>query len=192
MAELLRFRPALVRGCERIARMRALGSQPPPPPPAPGWRGSSATSVAILRRPSCTRKVLTSPALQSPQAPCSRAPIPDLLLGRRQGRPGRARLAVRGPELTAARMGEFRSEWSGMPADAEITPFAQLPQATGAGIRECDFPPVPEAGHGLQRDGGTLVRDVLPLDPQELRLWLHRLRPRRAWSQPADFIRDLL
>jgi hypothetical protein len=36
--ELLRFRPALVRSWERIARMRALGSQPPPPP-APGWRG---------------------------------------------------------------------------------------------------------------------------------------------------------
>ncbi|MEA2589304.1 MAG: hypothetical protein QOH66_2231, partial [Actinomycetota bacterium] len=30
MAELLRFRPALVRSWERIARMRALGSQPPP------------------------------------------------------------------------------------------------------------------------------------------------------------------
>src|SRR3984893_13853733 len=156
-----------------------------------------SSGQALPRSPFCDglharEKLLTCPAPQPPRAPCSRAPIPDLLLGRRQGRPGRARLAVRGPELTAARMGEFRSEWSGMPADAEITPFAQLPQATGAGIRECDFPPVPEAGHGLQRDGGTLVRDVLPLDPQELRLWLHRLRPRRAWSQPADFIRDLL
>jgi hypothetical protein len=32
-AESLRFRPALVRSWERIARMRALGSQPPPPAP---------------------------------------------------------------------------------------------------------------------------------------------------------------
>src|SRR5258708_5700311 len=31
--ELLRFRPTLVRSWERIARLRALGSQPPPPAP---------------------------------------------------------------------------------------------------------------------------------------------------------------
>src|SRR5437667_8444481 len=43
-AETARFRPELsisdqpwVRSWERIARMRALDSQPPPP--APGWRG---------------------------------------------------------------------------------------------------------------------------------------------------------
>src|SRR3984893_11597171 len=46
--ELLRFRPAMVRGWERIARMRALGSQPPPHPALgggrPAWRSSPSIS----------------------------------------------------------------------------------------------------------------------------------------------------
>ena len=59
--ETARFRPELfisaqpwVRSWERIARMRALGSQPPPP--APGWRGCPdkpypGIRLAIVRRP---------------------------------------------------------------------------------------------------------------------------------------------
>ena len=47
----LRARP-LARSWERIARIRALGSQPPPPPP--GWRGAPEKPyprLVILRQP---------------------------------------------------------------------------------------------------------------------------------------------
>jgi hypothetical protein len=141
---------------------------------------SACTGSRSLGSPCAT---LSAP--QSPRAPRSRAPIPDLLLGRRQGRPGRARLAVRGPELTAARMGKLRSKWSGMPALAEIAGLAKLTGPSGVGVCQRDFPAVPEARHGLQRDCRPLVRGVLPPDTQELRLRLHRLRPSRVWNQPA-------
>jgi hypothetical protein len=64
-----------------------------------------------------------------------------------------------------------------MPALAKVACFAPSPSAPGAGVGERDLPAVPEARHGLQRDCGTLLRGVLPPDPYELRLWLHRFKP---------------
>jgi hypothetical protein len=73
-------------------------------------------------------------------------------------------------------MGEFRSQWTGIPAIAEVARFAQLPQASGAGVSECYFPAVPKTERGLDCDRGALLRGVFPADPQELRLWLHRFQ----------------
>jgi hypothetical protein len=73
-----------------------------------------------------------------------------------------------------------------MPALAEIAGLAKLPGASGVGVCQRDFPAVLEARHRLERDCRPPIRGVLPPDPQELRFWLHRLRPSRAWSQPAS------
>jgi hypothetical protein len=63
-----------------------------------------------------------------------------------------------------------------MAARAEIAFFPPPASASGAGVGERDFPAVPQARHGLQRDWATLFRGVLPSDPQELWLWLlHRV-----------------
>src|SRR5205823_2847083 len=79
-----------------------------------------------------TPVTLGSAAPQSRRVPCSRAPIPDLLPGAgRWERPGHARLAVRGPELTAVRLGEFLCQWSRTAALAQITGVADFPGATG-------------------------------------------------------------
>jgi hypothetical protein len=75
-------------------------------------------------------------------------------------------------------LGKLRSEWSGMPALAEVAGVTQPPTTTGTRVRERDFSAVPEASHGFQRDCGAPLRGVLPLDPQELRVWLHRSRQR--------------
>jgi len=64
-----------------------------------------------------------------------------------------------------------------MAALAQIAGFPQAPKASGAGMGERDLLAVPQARHGLQRDGGALLRGLLPPDPQELRPGLHRFTP---------------
>ena len=59
-----------------------------------------------------TPVTLGKAAPQSARVPCSRVSIPDLSLGGAPSTAGRARLAVRGPELTAVRMGGLLCEWS--------------------------------------------------------------------------------
>jgi hypothetical protein len=78
-----------------------------------------------------------------------------------------------------ANWGELRCEWSGMSAFAEIAGVPSPPSASGTGMGQRDFPAVPEARHGLQRDGGALLRCVFPPDSQELWWWrrLHRFTP---------------
>jgi hypothetical protein len=64
-----------------------------------------------------------------------------------------------------------------MVAQAEVTGLAPPAGASGAGVGEGDPPAMPQARHGLQRDRATLLRGLLPADPQELWLWLHRFEP---------------
>jgi hypothetical protein len=93
---------------------------------------------------------------------------------------GRAcQAAVRGPELTGKRIGRVRSDGSGMASLAEIAGLSPPASASGAGVCEGDFPAMPQARHRLQCDCGTLLRGLLPPDPQELWLWLHRFEPVR-------------
>jgi hypothetical protein len=79
---------------------------------------------------------------ESPRAPCSRAPIPDLLLSaERRERPG-------GPACYQGtrgdyELGDLRSEWSGMAALAQIAGIAPPPSAPGAEMREGDLLTVP-------------------------------------------------
>jgi hypothetical protein len=63
-----------------------------------------------------------------------------------------------------------------MAALAEIAGIAPPPGASGAGVREGDFLAMRKAKNGFQGDRGALLRRVLPPDPHELRLWLHRFK----------------
>jgi len=93
--ELLRFRPALVRSWERIARIRALGSQPPPP--APGWRAEVRTSHP--RNPArhiataCITHIFSAPLPggRPELSPRSGGPGPSTRGWHRRGRPLRCR-----------------------------------------------------------------------------------------------------
>ena len=70
---------------------------------------------------------------------------------------------------------------------APFTEVAGIPEpsnAAGADMREGDFLAVPEARHYLQPDRGAVLLGFLPLDPQELWLWLHRFKPaaQHCWA----------
>jgi hypothetical protein len=64
-----------------------------------------------------------------------------------------------------------------MAAQAEVTGLPPPADASGAGVSEGDLPTMSQARHRLQRERATLLRGLLPPDPQELWLWLHRFKP---------------
>jgi hypothetical protein len=61
-----------------------------------------------------------------------------------------------------------------MAAQAKVTGLPPLAGASGARVCEGDLLAMSQARHRLQRDRATLIRGLLPPDPQELWLWLHR------------------
>ena len=70
---------------------------------------------------------------------------------------GRAcQATVRGPELTAVRIGSAPIRVVGDPALAKVAGIAPPPGASGAGKSERDLLTVPEARHGLPCDCGAL------------------------------------
>jgi hypothetical protein len=83
-------------------------------------------------------------APQSPGAPCSRAPMPDLLLGAgRRERPAVPGLPSGDPSRLRRELGELRPERLGMAARAKIAVFTPPPSTSDAGVCEGDFPAVP-------------------------------------------------
>jgi hypothetical protein len=158
-----------------LTQQRPLVRSQPRPPDRP-----PRSAATFIGSDLGAKRSWNPPPRSHPGPPAARHPLPDLLLGRRQERPGRARLAVRGPELTVGRMGVLRSDGSRIPALAQIARIAQPPGASGAGVRERDFLAVLEAEDSFQRDYAALLGGVLPPDPQELRLWLHRFQGSRA------------